>query len=295
MKINVNTLISQEKIKFDNYYEKLLKSLLPKNELSRAILYSSMNGGKRIRPFIVSVFSKIGKVNRRRYFRLAAAIESIHTYSLIHDDLPCMDDDDYRRGKLSLHKKYNEAIAILAGDALHDMAFEIISNDKTHTSSNVRINLIDNLAKITGSKGLAGGQSLDLLYENKKTKKNEIIKMYLMKTSALFSFCCSAPFILANKSYEDIAFAKKYGELYGLIFQIVDDIIDETESFNKLGKTPGKDKIKGKSTLIAQTNKENAIKFCNIKIDKFIKSNKKYFNKWKILEIILLQSLNKFK
>ena len=293
MPININTLVNQEKKEFEIFYKKLLRSVLDKDELSKAMIYGSINGGKRIRPFIVNIFATIAKVKKANYMRLSAVIESIHSYSLIHDDLPSMDNDDFRRGKPSVHKKFNDATAILAGDALHDLAFEILSNKKTHKNSKIRVNLIEKLSIALGSKGLAGGQSLDLLYENKNIKKNQILQMYSMKTSALFSFCCSSPFILAKKNYKDIKFAEKFGDLYGLIFQIVDDIIDETESFKILGKTPGKDKKQGKSTFISYINKDKAILFCHNKIVEFINNNKSYFKKWRILEEILFQNINK--
>ncbi len=294
MLININTLVIQEKIRFDKFYHKLLKSMLRNDTLSKAMIYGSMNGGKRIRPFLVSVFSNIAKIKQSNYLRIAAAVESIHSYSLIHDDLPSMDNDDYRRGKLSVHKKFDEATAILTGDALHDIAFEILSSKETHIDQNVRLQLINKLSKILGSYGLAGGQSLDLLFENKNVKKNEILKMYTMKTSALFSFSSSAPFILAKKNKKLIKFAEEFGNLYGLVFQIADDIIDQTDSFKKLGKTPGKDKKQGKSTLISVIGKEKALSYCNYKINKFLKINRIYFNKWKILEHILLQNVSKF-
>ncbi len=293
MQININTLVNQEKRVFNTYYKKLLKSKLLDDELSKAMIYGSINGGKRIRPFIVSIFSQIAKIKKNNYLRLSSAIESIHSYSLIHDDLPSMDNDDYRRGKLSVHKKFNEAKAILAGDALHDLAFEILSDQKTHKKSNIRIILVEKLAKVLGSKGLAGGQSLDLLFENKKVNIKQILIMYSMKTSALFSYCCVAPFILGRKNKKEIKFAEKFGNLYGLIFQILDDIVDETENFQFLGKTPGKDKKQGKSTFISNVNKEKAIVFCNNKINGFIKSNKIYFNKWQILKEVLSHNLKK--
>ena len=218
MKNKINTLVTQEKIIFDQFYRKLLKSILFNDQLSKAIIYGSMNGGKRIRPFIVSIFAKIAKIKQRNYLRISATVESIHSYSLIHDDLPSMDNDDYRRGKLSVHKKFNEAMAILAGDALHDLAFEILSEKITSLNPKTRINLINKLSKILGSNGLAGGQSLDLLFENNKINNDEIIKMYSMKTSSLFSFCSSAPFILAKKNKSEIKFAENFGNLYGLIF-----------------------------------------------------------------------------
>ena len=293
MSTDINTLINQEKRDFNVYYRKLLKSNLLNDELSKAMIYGSMNGGKRIRPFIVSVFANIAKIKKNNYLRISAAIESIHSYSLIHDDLPSMDNDDYRRGKLSVHKKFNEAKAILAGDALHDLAFEILSDKKTHKKSNVRINLVKKLSKVLGSKGLAGGQSLDLLFENMNVTANQILKMYLMKTSSLFSYCCVAPFILAKKNKKNIKFAEEFGNLYGLIFQIIDDILDETKSFKILGKTPGKDKKQGKSTFISYINKDKAILFCHYKIVEFINNNKSYFKKWRILEEVLFQNINK--
>ena len=294
MPIDINTLVNQEKRDFNVYYRKLLKSNLINDELSKAMIYGSMNGGKRIRPFIISVFAKIAKIKKNNYLRLSAAVESIHSYSLIHDDLPSMDDDDYRRGKLSVHKKFNEAKAILAGDALHDLAFEILSDKKTHKKSDVRINLVEKLSKKLGSKGLAGGQSLDLLFENNSVTVNQILKMYLMKTSSLFSYCCTAPFILAEKNKKDLKFAEEFGNLYGLVFQIIDDISDETENFLSLGKTPGKDKRQGKSTLVSNVNKEKAIVFCNKKINKFIRINKKFFSRWQILEEVLRMFCSKF-
>tara|TARA_Y100000590_G_scaffold437818_1_gene559897 strand:- start:136 stop:1032 length:897 start_codon:yes stop_codon:yes gene_type:complete len=295
MKNKINTLVNYEKIRFNTFYLKLLKSILKNDQLSKAILYGSFNGGKRIRPFIISVFSKIAKIKKLNYLYLASVVESIHSYSLIHDDLPCMDNDDFRRGKLSVHKKFNEALAILAGDSLHDLAFEILSDNKTCDNSDIRIYLVNELSKIIGSFGLAGGQSLDLSFENKKIKNNKIIKMYTMKTSSLFSFCSSAPFIIAKRNKEEIKFARDFGNLYGLIFQILDDIYDETENFKKLGKTPGKDKAQGKSTLISNIGKEKAISYCYDSLYEFIEKNKNYFTKWQILEEIMLYSFYNLK
>jgi len=272
---------------FDKYFKTLLHDNLSKNELSKAILYGTLNGGKRLRPFLVSIFSNLAKVPKKNYIRVASAIECIHSYSLIHDDLPSMDNDDFRRGKLSVHKKFNEAQAILAGDSLHDIAFEIISNKKTHSDSKIRIQLIHELAIALGSKGLAGGQSLDIFFENKKTKKSQVLEIYQMKTAALFCYCASAPFIMGNKTPKEIAFAKKYGNLFGLIFQIIDDYLDEVSDFKKIGKTPGKDKKQGKTTLVAYINNKNIIPFCEKLANTFIKKNYKYFMKWKILDKIL--------
>ena len=166
--MSLKTLINIQQKEFNLFYKKLLDKHLSKDKLSKAMIYGSINGGKRIRPFLVNIFSKISKINKNQSLRLSAAVELIHSYSLIHDDLPSMDNDDFRRGKPSTHKKFNEATAILAGDALHDLAFEILADKKTHYDSNLRIKLISKLAIAIGSKGLAGGQSLDLFFENKK-------------------------------------------------------------------------------------------------------------------------------
>ena len=295
MALNINKLINIEKKKFDQYYKNFLKSTLLNDRLSKAMIYGSINGGKRIRPFFVSIFSKIAKIKPKNYLRLSTAIECIHSYSLIHDDLPSMDDDDYRRGKLSVHKKFDEATAILSGDALHDLAFEILSNKETHNSLNVRLALIKKLSKCLGFNGLAGGQSLDLLFEKKNIKKNQILKMYTMKTATLFNYSCSSPFILAKKKKSEIKFAEEFGNLYGLIFQISDDIIDQLENFNYLGKTPGKDLKQGKSTLISSIGRKKTIVFCDKLTNDFKKNNKKFFKSWKILDYILTEKINSIK
>ena len=293
--MKINTLINKERKNFDNYFVKFLKSTLSKEKLSKAMFYGSMNGGKRIRPFIVSIFAKLANIKKQHYLRISAAVECIHSYSLIHDDLPSMDNDDYRRGKLSTHKKFNEATAILAGDALHDLAFEILANKKTHQDTKIRIQLIETLSKTLGFQGLAGGQSFDLLFEKTKIKKKDILKMYKLKTSALFSYCCSSAFIIGKKNKEELKFAEEFGNIFGLMFQIIDDILDETKDFKFLGKTPGKDKKQGKSTLISIMGKEVATKFCLNQIKQFKYKNKKYFKQYKILNEVLSMNLINYK
>ena len=162
---SIDKEILKNKKKFDGYLNSLLSKQLTKTYLNKAILYSVLNGGKRIRPFLLKQFAEIKKIKPSIYYRLSTVVELIHSYSLIHDDLPSMDDDDFRRGKLSTHKKFGEAQAILAGDSLHDLAFEILSDEKTNSSPKIRIRLVNLLSSCIGSNGLAGGQSLDLLYE----------------------------------------------------------------------------------------------------------------------------------
>jgi len=291
----LNLLINIHKTQFDKFFFGLLKTNLNNSILSKAMIYGSMNGGKRIRPFLVSQAAKIAKAKKTQYLRVASAIESIHSYSLIHDDLPSMDNDDFRRGKLSTHKKFDEATAILAGDALHDFAFQILSNCLTHNNPERRIQLINYLAKSLGHLGLVAGQSLDLLYENKRNNIKQIIKMYKLKTGSLFEFSFSSPFILTNHPKEIIKFYQRYGLLFGLVFQIIDDLIDETKSFKLIGKTPGKDKKQGKSTLLDLMGKKNVISFCHDEINQFIKKNNNYFKKNLILKELLKFNLTRIK
>jgi len=277
--MNLNTLININKKKFDLKFKKLLNNKLDKSILSKAMYYGSINGGKRIRPFLVMESAKIAKISSNDAFIIASSIECIHSYSLIHDDLPSMDDDDYRRGKLSTHKKFNEATAILAGDALHDLAFELISGNLNNNNCISKIKLINYLSLCIGHKGLALGQALDLDFENKKLSKNKILDMYSRKTGKLFEFSFSAPFILKDKSITDIHFAKEYGMLFGLIFQVIDDLIDEIGTFKKIGKTPGKDVKQGKSTLLGLIGERQVINLCKDKINNFANKHKKRLNK----------------
>ncbi len=291
--MNLNTLININKKKFDINFKNLLKDKLDKSSLSKAMYYGSMNGGKRIRPFLVMESAKIAKISLIDAFTIASSIECIHSYSLIHDDLPSMDNDDFRRGKLSTHKKFNEATAILAGDALHDLAFELISGNLISKNYRSKIKLINYLSSCIGHRGLALGQALDLEFENKKLSKNKILDMYLRKTGKLFEFSFSAPFILKNKNNNDIQFAKEFGMLFGLIFQVIDDLIDEIGTFKNIGKTPGKDVKQGKSTLLELIGEKQVIKLCKNKINTFEKKYKKKLNHNPLLINLLEFGLNR--
>ena len=272
--MNLKTLINNNKKQFDSKFKKLLNTKLDKSILSKAMYYGSVNGGKRIRPFLVIEAAKIAELPLSQAFIIASSIECIHSYTLIHDDLPSMDNDDYRRGKLSTHKKFNEATAILAGDALHDLAFELISGNLKNKDHKSIIKLINYLSLCIGHKGLALGQALDLDFENKKLSKNKILDMYSKKTGKLFEFSFTAPFLLKDRSSNEIQFAKEYGMLFGLIFQLVDDLIDEIGTFKKIGKTPGKDLKQGKSTLLGLIGKKQVVNLCENKINNFKKKYK---------------------
>jgi len=293
--MEINTLINQHKLKFDKSYNKILQKKLDSSLLAKAMKYSSINGGKRIRAFLVSQSSKIVNLSSENTMIISSSIESIHTYSLIHDDLPSMDNDNFRRGKPSNHKKFGEATAILAGDALHDFAFQLISGSLKKINSKQTLKLINYLTKCTGHGGLAGGQSLDLLYENKKLSKNKIIEMYNKKTSKLFEFSFAAPFIIKNKTIKKIKFSKNYGSIFGTIFQITDDILDEINSFKEIGKTPGKDKKQGKRTLLSAIGIIKAINYCEELAENFINNYKKEFLRYPILKEILFYNIKKLK
>ena len=285
--MDLNTLIKINKKNFDIKFKKLLYKKLDISNLSKAIYYGSINGGKRIRPFLTMESAKVTNISKNDAFIIASSIECIHSYSLIHDDLPSMDNDDFRRGKLSTHKKFNEATAILAGDALHDLAFELISGNLESKNNISKVKLINYLSLCIGHKGLALGQSLDLEFENKNITKNKILDMYSRKTGKLFEFSFAAPFVLKNKSKEDIKFAQEFGMLFGLIFQIIDDLIDEIGTFKKIGKTPGKDAKQGKSTLLVLVGKKEVIKLCKIKISNFTKKYKRRLDQNPLLTTLI--------
>ena len=293
--MEINTLINQHKLKFDEFYKKFLNKQLNNSLLAKAMRYSSINGGKRIRAFLVSESSKMVNLSSENAMIICASIESIHSYSLIHDDLPSMDNDDFRRGKASNHKKFGEATAILAGDALHDLAFQLISENLKNIDPKRNLKLINYLTYCTGHNGLAGGQSLDLLYENKKLSKNKIIEMYNKKTGKLFEFSFAAPFIMMNENINRIKFSKNYGSVFGTIFQITDDILDEINSFKEIGKTPGKDKSQGKRTLLSVLGKIKAINFCKKLAEDFERKYKKEFSRYPDLKKLLYYNIEKLK
>ena len=237
-----------------------------KTELIPAMKYGLFPGGKKIRSKILLDIGSIFKIKYQTLIAIGAAVECIHAYSLIHDDLPCMDNDALRRGKPSTHIKFGEATAVLAGNSLLTMAFEILSSSYLRISEKSKLSLIKRLSECSGHLGIAGGQYLDLDFEKKKVSKNKIINMEVKKTGKLFSFCCSVAPIIKNRSAKEINFFDKVGSNVGLLFQIADDVIDYQGSSKVAGKKTGKDKKKGKATLISLLGYKNAIKYSeNIK------------------------------
>ena len=246
------------------------------SELVPAIKYGLFPGGKKIRSKILVDIGSLFSINYKTLIMIGAAVECIHAYSLIHDDLPCMDDDKIRRGKPSTHVKFGESTAILAGNSLQTMACEILVSPNLKINEKIKINLIKKLSECTGHSGIAGGQYLDLSYEKKRIKKNKIIEMEKKKTGKLFSFCCAVPAIIKNKSNKEIKFFENIGLNIGLLFQIADDLIDFRGDSKKAGKKTGKDQKKGKATLISLLGHRNAIKYCDRIIMNINKNLKKY-------------------
>jgi len=247
-----------------------------KTELVEAMEYGLFPGGKKIRSKILIDIGTIFKIEYKTLIAIGAAVECIHAYSLIHDDLPCMDNDKLRRGKASTHIKFGESTAVLAGNSLLTMAFEILTSSKLKINYKTKVDLVQKLSESSGHLGIAGGQYLDLSFEKQKISKNKIIDMEIRKTGKLFSFCCVVPAIIRKKRNNEIKFFENIGSSIGLLFQIADDLIDFKGSSKIAGKITGKDKKKGKATLISLLGYQNAIKYSNKIKFKIIKDLKKY-------------------
>lgn len=243
---------------------------MPEKNLLHAMSYSSILGGKRLRPFLVIVVSQMFKVPLEYSLRVAAAIEFIHAYSLIHDDLPAMDNDDLRRGMPSCHIKFGEAQAILAGDALQSLAFEILSHPETHPSAEIRCELVYGLAKAIGATGMVAGQVLDMESEKRSFNMQEIIRMQRMKTGELFNFACEAGAILSRVSPKLRHALKRYAHDIGLAFQITDDLLDVLGNEEVLGKKVNTDSEANKSTLVSFMGVEKAKEQAEMLIDQAI-------------------------
>lgn len=219
--------------------------------LMAAIRHGVLNGGKRLRPFLVMETAALFGADGEAAARVAAALECVHCYSLIHDDLPAMDDDALRRGKPTVHIAYDEAAAILAGDSLLTFAFEIIASDETALPAQTRLALVTALARASGFSGMTGGQALDLEAETAKPDEAGIRALQAMKTGALIGFACEAGAIIAGASQDDRQRLAGFGAVIGLAFQLADDLLDLTADAVTLGKASGKDAAAGKATLPA--------------------------------------------
>ncbi len=259
-----------------NFLNKQKKSLL-----INPMKYGVISGGKKIRSTIIFDAGKIYNLSENKLINICAAVECIHSYSLIHDDLPCMDNDSVRRGKPATHIKYGESSAVLAGSSLLTLAFEIITDNKYLISSKTKNDIIRTLAICSGHTGIAGGQELDLKFENKKKGLNQIIDMQKKKTGKLFNFCLYAVGSLANKSNGEKKYLGDLGEEIGLLFQFADDFLDSKGSKKLVGKPVKKDNKKGKSTLLNLMGEKKAYLYANNLKKKILRKLQKHGKKGK--------------
>lgn len=235
--------------------------------LWQAMRYAALSGGKRLRPFFVLQSAQLCGVSGEPALRTAAAVEMVHAYSLAHDDLPAMDDDNMRRGQPTVHRQFDEATAILAGDALQTLAFEVLSGPETHPSAEVRSELVAALAQASGAAGMAGGQMLDLGAADTDWDETSIQQLQSMKTAALFACACELGAILGEAPPDQRIALRTFGLNFGLAFQITDDLMDVTGDASEAGKAVGKDAAQGKATLVELEGLENAraiaARFCH--------------------------------
>ncbi|MEM6781170.1 MAG: polyprenyl synthetase family protein [Pseudomonadota bacterium] len=242
---------------------KTINRLLPETDTAEGRLYDAMRhgvlaGGKRLRPFMLMQSAALFNVDPARARRAAAALEMVHCYSLIHDDLPAMDNSSMRRGKKTVHKQYDEATAILAGDALLTLGFEILSQEDTHSDPHVRVELINKLAQASGGHGMCGGQMLDLIGETEEFDLGTISRMQRMKTGKLMSYACEAGAILGKADEPHRKALCNYAHDLGLAFQVTDDILDVEADPDQTGKPANQDETAGKSTFVSTMGKDQA-------------------------------------
>ncbi len=277
---------------------KTIGRLLPETNLAENHLYDAMrhgtlNGGKRLRPFLVMHSAALFNVDPARARRVAAALEFVHCYSLIHDDLPSMDDAKLRRGKPTVHIQFDEATAILAGDALLTLAFEILSEAETHEDPRVRCQLIQTLAKASGGHGMVGGQMLDLLAEKTEFDLGTISRLQRMKTGRLMSFACEAGAILGKAGEPQRRALHNYAHDLGLAFQVTDDILDVEADPQDIGKDTGKDSNAGKATFVSAMGKEQAKERAEMLIHQSIAHLKIFDGRAKMLKELALYVLER--
>ncbi len=240
----------------DAELDRLLTTKINVGEIQRpanliaAMRYGVLNGGKRLRPFLIIEVASLFGASLTETLQCGCALECLHSYSLIHDDLPAMDNDDLRRGKPTVHKAFDEAIAVLAGDALLTVAFDILSSPECHPSADVRCELVSLLSRAAGQGGMIGGQVQDIEAETSTPNADEIRRLQSMKTGALIRFACEAGAILGNAPDKHRAQMVEFGKTIGLAFQLSDDLLDVTSSSAKMGKRVGKDAEQGKGTLV---------------------------------------------
>jgi farnesyl diphosphate synthase len=241
-----------------------------RDRLFAAMAHAAIGGGKRLRPLLTIAASRLFGIDEEQALRVAAAIEAIHVYSLIHDDLPSMDDDDLRRGKPTVHKAYDEATAVLAGDSLHALAFEILAHEATHKDPYVRSDLVLELSRASGPNGMAGGQMMDLAAEGQSLDLAAVTRLQQLKTGALIEYAVEAPCIIVRLAREARTPYRGYARNIGLAFQITDDLIDHSGNEETAGKRTGKDAEKGKATFVSLLGPERAAQQARVLVDQAI-------------------------
>jgi len=279
-------MIKKKLLKNAKKIDEFLINFLKKQKISllvKPMKYGVISGGKKIRSTIIFDTGKIFNIKEKKLLNICAAVECVHSYSLIHDDLPCMDNDTIRRGKPAAHVKFGEAPAVLAGSSLLTLAFEIISDKKFSINFKSKNEIVRSLASCSGHTGIAGGQDLDLKFENKKKKLKQIIDMQKKKTGKLFNFCLLAVAAIAKKNYKEKKFFSNLGEEIGLLFQFADDFLDNKGSKKLVGKPVKKDKKKGKSTLLNLMGEDKAYLYANNLKKKILRKLKKHGKKAKDL------------
>jgi len=250
---------AQVSAEVDDFFSRLLPTTGDSRErLFEAMRHAAIGGGKRLRPLLTIAASKLFAISRERAIRVGCAIEAIHVYSLIHDDLPCMDDADLRRGKSSVHKAFGEAVAVLAGDSLHALSFEILAHPATHEDPFVRCELVLELAQAAGPNGMAGGQMMDLVAEGEQLDLPAITRLQQLKTGALIEYAVEAACILMKLPQEARTPYRGYARNIGLAFQIADDLIDHSGDAKAAGKPTGRDASAGKATFVSLLGEERA-------------------------------------
>jgi farnesyl diphosphate synthase len=242
----------------------------PRRALYLAMRHAAMGGGKRMRPLLTLAACELFRVERARALRVGLAIECIHVYSLIHDDLPCMDDDDLRRGKPTVHKAFDEATAVLAGDSLHALAFEVLADAETHPDPFVRVELVGELARASGPAGMAGGQMMDLAAETDTFDLATVTRLQQLKTGALIGFCLEAGAIMGHVQPAGRTGLRGYARDVGLAFQIADDLIDVSGDAAAAGKAIGKDAEAGKATFVSLMGEQAARRQAALLVDQAI-------------------------
>lgn len=255
----------------DRQFERLL-SLPddPRRRLFEAMRHAAIGGGKRLRPLLVCAVAGLFNVDRARALRVGVSVEAIHVYSLVHDDLPCMDDDDLRRGRPTVHRAFDEATAVLAGDALHALAFEILADPETHPDPFVRAELISELARASGPSGMAGGQMMDLMATGDQFDLPTVTRLQQLKTGALIGFSIEAGAILGHIQPEGRVRLRAYARDLGLAFQIADDLLDVEGDPETAGKALNKDSEAGKATFVSLLGVERARQQAHMLVDQAV-------------------------